>query len=70
MTHQKHGKDANYDFKKQKEPSHRMGDGNFANMPDRPIMRPFPPCERFRGGMRDGTVCEVSDISGIEENER
>jgi len=65
----KNPKNANYSFK-DKEPSKRMGQGEYANMPDKPIQMKFSDKCDMRDGIRNSFVCSVEEISGIEENHR
>lgn len=65
------GKNANYDFARQKEPEDRMGRGSFANMPDRPMYMSFgPDGATYRDGIINSFSCKVSEISDLDENER
>jgi hypothetical protein len=61
-------KTVNYDFK-QKEPSQRMGAGNFASLPDQAIMRPFGRSHDMRGGVVNNFACGLENISDIYENQ-
>jgi hypothetical protein len=62
-------KNANYDYNKQVAPEHRMGTGSYANLPEQAIMRPFAG-PKYRSGVPNSFSCTVSDVSGIDENER
>jgi hypothetical protein len=67
----KMGKDANYDFKKQKEPTTNMGASSFANMPSEPMYMTFgQDGATYRDGLINSFSCKVSEISKIDENER
>jgi hypothetical protein len=66
----KGGKNANYDFKKQKEPAKPMGQGGFANLPDKAMMMAFDGNPSYRDGIVNSFSCNVSEVSGIDENER
>lgn len=58
----------NYDYKRQNEPSRRMGQGDFANMPKDVVMKSFSRTKDYRGGLINSTTCGIYDDSGIEEN--
>lgn len=60
---------ANYDYK-QKEPSRRMGEGDFANMPREPKIMQFGQSHNYRSGVVNSFDASVSEISGIDENRR
>lgn len=45
-----------------------MGYGQFANMPDKPMMEPFPKSEDYRGGICNNKVRGIEKISKIYEN--
>lgn len=62
-------KNANYDFKKQKEPEKPMGSGSFANMPKEPIYGSFGEPE-LRDGLINSFSCSVKELSKIHENQR
>lgn len=63
-------KDANYDFERQKDPSVVMGQGDYANMPDRPIYKTFAKLPSYRDGLIESYVDKVEEVSGIHENQR
>lgn len=62
-------RNANYDFK-QKEPSRRMGEGNFANLPKDAKIVEFGQAHNYRDGMVNSYDASVSGLSGIDENRR
>lgn len=62
--------DDNYDFSRQKEPSHRMGASGFSNLPDAPIMKQFDRSYNYRGGIQNDLTCGIDELSGIEENRK
>lgn len=64
------GPDANYDFKKQKDPKTPMGAGSFANMPDRPIFMTFAKDADYRDGIINSFTTTIEDTSDICENQR
>jgi len=63
-------KDINYNCESTDKPPKRMGEGQFANMPKERIVKKFPDRPCLRGGLINGFVCDISDISDIEENGR
>jgi hypothetical protein len=63
-------KNANYDFASQKQPEKRMGQGSFANLPEKAMVTPLGRADTLRDGLVNSTVFKVSDKSGICENER
>lgn len=69
MARKKHADD-NYDFRRQKEPAHRMGASGFSNLPDAPIMREFDRSYDYRSGVMNDMTCGIEDISGIDENRK
>lgn len=60
-------KNANYDFEDQGGPKHRMGQGDFANLPSKPMYGSFGK-PTYRGGNINSFTAEISDLSEIEEN--
>lgn len=62
------GPDANYDFKAV-DPKKRMGQGSFANMPERPIFMTFSDKPDYRDGLVNKFTDSVEQISDIYENE-
>jgi hypothetical protein len=68
MRYQKGEKDANYDLPEKKEPSTRMGQSSFANMPDKPIMKAFSKKHGYRDGIVNDYSCSLDETSGIDEN--
>lgn len=69
-NHKDFGETVNYDFEKQMEPSTRMGDSGFANMPSEPIMKNFSRSHNYRSGVINDFSCGLEENSGIEENKR
>lgn len=63
-------KNANYDFKRQKEPAHRMGASGFSNLPDAPIVRAFDKRSSYRSGVVNDVTLGIEELSGIEENRK
>lgn len=45
-----------------------MGHGSYANMPEKPIMRPFPMAKGYRDGILNDVTHDLDEISGIDEN--
>ncbi len=64
------GKNANYDFAKQKDPKAPMGHGSFANMPSSPMMKEFTREPQYRDGIINSFTANIRDVSDICENER
>lgn len=67
-NHKDFGRTVNYDFEKQDEPTMRMGDTSFANLPDAPIMKNFSRSHNYRSGVINDFSCGLEDESGIHEN--
>lgn len=63
-------RNANYDFAKEKDPKRRMGQEDFANLPNRPMYMGFSGKHDYRDGIINGFTCEVSEISDMSENEK
>lgn len=61
-------KNPNYDFNKQKEPSKRMGQGEYQNLPQSVVVRAFPKSNPMRSGVTNSFVEDISVVSGIDEN--
>jgi hypothetical protein len=63
-------KNANYDFAEQNQPINRMGANSFANLPDKPMMRPYghPSASYMRDGLDNSFTADLEDVSGIAEN--
>ena len=64
------GDNANYDYKSQKQPMKRMGQGAFANMPEQPMLMGFGEGATYRDGLINSFSCNVSEVSKIDENEK
>lgn len=64
--------DANYDFAKQDVPVKRFGSGSFANLPEKPMMRPygFTHKDGYRDGLPNDFTVDLDDVSGICENHK
>lgn len=60
---------ANYAPCTRKEPIPRMGQGNFANLPDNPMIMPFG-SPTYRDGVINDFDSTVDEISRIHENQR
>lgn len=58
----------NYDFSEKKEPKKRMGNGQFSNMPNKPIHLKFADSHDYRSGVINSFTTNLQEISGIEEN--
>lgn len=58
----------NYDFERQVAPSRRMGQGESQNLPQRPIMRPFPRYGDMKSGITNRWERDVEVVSDIPEN--
>ena len=67
-SHKDLGKTENYDFDRQMEPVSRMGDSDFANMPNAPVMKKFSNSHNYRSGVINDFSCGLEDESGIYEN--
>lgn len=63
----KKNKNANYDFDSQVQPAKRMGEGCFANLPDRPLYGNFGE-PSYRDGIINSFTSGISSLSGIDEN--
>ncbi len=59
---------ANYDFEKKDVRPKTWGQNDFANMPSKPMHLGFSGKQDYRDGIVNGFTCEVSEMSGIEEN--
>lgn len=68
-TLRKKGPNANYNFSIQQEPITRMGDKDFANMPDRPMHLRFDNRDSYRDGIINSFTCGITEVSDIHENE-
>lgn len=68
-TLRKKGPNANYNFSVQQEPITRMGDKDFANMPDRPMYLRFDDRSSYRDGIINSFTCGITEVSDIHENE-
>ena len=66
--HKDFGATKNYDFEKQNEPTERMGNMSFANLPSEPIMKNFNRSHNYRSGVINDFSCGLEDESGIHEN--
>lgn len=60
-------KNANYDFV-QKAPKVRLGLGQFSNLPQEAIVRPFSAGASYRGGIMNNPATGVDFDSGVDEN--
>jgi hypothetical protein len=69
-TMRKRGPNANYDFSRQVDPNSPMGHGEFANMPEKPIMREYSNEPQYRDGLINSFTSNIRDVSDICENER
>lgn len=59
--------DLNYDFDF-KAPKKAMGHGSFANMPEKPIMKPFNNDASYRMGLVNNVAAGIDETSDIDEN--
>lgn len=59
--------DLNYDFDF-KAPKKAMGHGSFANMPVKPIMKPFNDDASYRMGITNNVASGIDLTSGVDEN--
>jgi len=66
--HKDFGKTENYNFEVQEQPTPRMGDASFANMPEAPIMKNFSRSHNYRSGVVNDFSCGLEEDSGIQEN--
>ena len=62
-------KDANYKQLQRKEPLRNMGAGEYANLPQEPISRPYGG-PRYRDGIINSFEASIDEISEIDENHR
>lgn len=67
-NHKDFGKTANYNFEVQEEPSSRMGDSEFANLPSKPIVKNFSRTHDYRSGVVNDFSCGLEEESEIHEN--
>lgn len=67
-NHKDFGKTPNYDFEKQLNPSKRMGNEDFANMPSRVMVKPFSRSHNIRSGVVNDFACGLEEESEIDEN--
>jgi hypothetical protein len=63
------GKNLNYNFADQKGPK-RMGEGDFANMPERAKFLKFKRNEQDQAMNTQNILCDIEEVSGIFENIR
>ncbi len=61
---------ANYDYGVQNQPSERMGRGEFANMPSKPMISPYGRAQTYRDGLVESLTDSVKRKSKISENQR
>lgn len=66
----KKGKNANYNFEMQKDPSLPMGQGDFANMPRDAKYMTFSKDHSYRDGIINSFTNTLVDTSDIYENQR
>lgn len=65
----KKGKNANYNFADQIDPSRPMGGGSYSNLPQEPIYKTFGSYS-YRDGIIDSFTEGLKKVSGIDENQR
>lgn len=63
----KKAKDANYDFK-QKAPEHPIGQGSYANLPNKAIYASFAPERTYRDGVVNSFNAGVDMFTKVDEN--
>jgi len=68
-TLRKKGPNANYNFSVQQEPITRMGDKDFANMPENPKYLRFDNRSSYRDGIINSFTFGITEVSDIHENE-
>jgi len=68
-TLRKKGPNANYNFAVQQEPITRMGDKDYANLPNRPMYLRFDNRDSYRDGIINSFTCGLTEVSDIHENE-
>lgn len=66
---QKKDKNANYDFSVQKQPSKRMGQGQYTNLPDKAMIKDFGFKKHYRDGIVNDFTTSLTDVTGMIENE-
>lgn len=62
--------EANYQFYPPPEPAHPMGQGEFANMPTKPMISTFSRQHEHRDGIINSFTTNVEFISDIAENQK
>lgn len=67
---EKNSRNANYKFEKKDVKPATWGAKSFANLPENPMYMGFSGKHDYRDGIINGFTCEVSEMSGIEENEK
>ena len=60
----------NYDFTNQNDPSVRMGEGNFANLPPNAMITPLGRAQSYRAGDVESLVDTLKKKTKIHENQR
>lgn len=61
---------ANYAYNSQKEPKRPMGEGSFANMPEKEMFIPYGQPESYRDGIINTQSVQLQDVSKLNENRR
>lgn len=64
------GRNANYNFQDQVEPKVRMGQGEYANLPQEAKMLKFDNTPQYRDGIVNSWSANIEEVSGIYENRR
>lgn len=70
MAEKSNKRNANYNFEKHDLPMKKMGENDYANLPQRPMYMGFSGKHDYRDGIINGFTCEISEISKIAENEK
>lgn len=69
MKHKlKANQEANYEFYKMHDPVVPMGNGSFANLPEKPILAQFSRNHEHRDGITNSFTIDLDSLSSIEEN--
>ncbi len=69
QTVYKKDRNANYDFSIQKEPAKPYGHGEYANLPQRPMLMAFDHEHTYRDGIVNSFTVGLTETSKINENE-
>jgi hypothetical protein len=66
----KANQEANYDFYQKRSPEVTMGQGSFANMPEKPIITTFSGQHEHRDGITNSFTCDVNLVADVDENRK